>query len=400
MTTRSCQAGPRSVAAAAITVLLIATACSTRTAGQIPVQHPATIPPHASAVSGPAITGVVRDTRGHTVAGATVLVEIEQSGAEQAINVMKALSSVGVFCALGSGCTAPRSSGYSARDGSFAIQVPKGNPEHDAYSLTVAVARGKTRVATSISLPRSARHGERVGSVLVAAASPTLMTRHGRSRVIPPTLPASYRAGQYAAYLNTESGNPPVIAGSQLTVTAGYDPRVEEDEQLLLTTTQTGVQSGRRAIFSTSLQTRNPMLVPESRHAGCYVEGSRGQRIVQHPCGLTDGILDKDWAPKDDPRCSIGPCRGRLQHDHRDVTITFARPIRGRLLVVRGCTGCTAYVSSDGRQFVTAATAPFGGTDDVLVHRLSGRPVVAIRIQTDTGGFFTSLREVSLWATA
>jgi hypothetical protein len=344
---------------------------------------------------------VVRDTVGRPVAGATVLVEVEQSGAEQAVNVMKALSSVGVFCAIGGGCTQPRNSGYSARDGSFVVPVPRNNPEHDAYSVTVAVARGSAvRVATSVSLPRSARRGMQVDAVVVAARSPVVVTRGHRSRVIAPPLPAKFHAGQYAAYLNTETGMPPVIAGSQVTVTNGFDPRAEEDERLLLTTTQVGTQRGLRTIYSSSLETRNVRLVPPSRHASCYVEGSRGQRILQHPCGLTDGALDTDWTPKDDPRCSRGPCPGDLQRDHRDVTAVLPHAIRAGLLVVRGCINCIAMTSTDGRHFFSAGQEPFGAIDDILVQPLDGRRIRAVRIQTDTGGFFTSLREISLWPTA
>jgi hypothetical protein len=218
--------------------------------------------------------------------------------------------------------------------------------------------------------------------------------------VLSPPLPASYRAGQYAAYLNTEVGDPPVIAGSQITVTNGYDQRVEEDEQLLLTTTQIGVQGGRRAIFSSSLAIKNPRLVPVSRGAGCAVEGSRGQQITQHPCGLTDGILDNDWSAKDDPRCSRGPCRGRLQHDHRDVTIVFRHLIRGDLLVVRGCIECSVLTSADGRHFAGESPPPVAIGDDILVRSLDGLLVKAVRVQTATGGFFSSLREVSLWSTS
>ena len=391
----------RTVAAATVALALVAAGCSTRTAGQIPVQRPASIPPHAAAISGPAIVGVVRDTRGRPVAGATVIAEVEQSGAEQATNVIKALSSVGIFCAIGSGCTPPRDSGYSARDGSFALSVPKGNPGHDAYSVTVAVAPNRVaRVATSIALARSARHGKQVGAIVVASQRPVIRTRGGRSHVLPPPLPAAYRAGRYAAYLNTETGNPPVIAGSQVTVTNGYDPRVEEDEQLLLTTTQVGVQHGRKAIFSSSLETKQAMLVPVSRGASCYVEGSRGQRIAQRPCGLTDGILDNDWTPKDDPRCSRGSCRGHRQHDHRDVTVTFSHPIRGDLLVVRGCVNCTVMTSADGRHFAGSSARSVALGDDILVRSLNGLLVRAVRVQTDTGGFFSSLREVSVWSTS
>jgi hypothetical protein len=80
--------------------------------------------------------------------------------------------------------------------------------------------------------------------------------------------------------------------------------------------------------------------------------------------------------------------------------VTFRKAIRGKLLVVRGCTGCIAQVSSDGRQFATAGTEPFGSSDTILVVPLTGALVRAVRIQTDTGGFFDSLREVSVWATS
>jgi hypothetical protein len=137
--------------------------------------------------------------------------------------------------------------------------------------------------------------------------------------------------------------------------------------------------------------------VPPSRGATCFVTGSTGQRIAQPTCGLTDGDLDTDWQPVDDPRCADGPCPGTAQHEHRDVTVVLGSSVRGALLVVRGCLGCTVSTSADGHHFTVAATAPFGGTDDVLVTALHGTRVAAVRVETQTGGFFDRLREVSVF---
>jgi hypothetical protein len=57
-------------------------------------------------------------------------------------------------------------------------------------------------------------------------------------------------------------------------------------------------------------------------------------------------------------------------------------------------------VSADGHRFAPVATQPFGSIDDVLVKSLAGSRVAAVRVETDTGGFFTSLREVSVVAQA
>ncbi|HVT64670.1 MAG TPA: hypothetical protein VHD81_05930 [Mycobacteriales bacterium] len=108
-------------------------------------------------------------------------------------------------------------------------------------------------------------------------------------------------------------------------------------------------------------------------------------------------MLDSDWQPVDDPRCSDGPCKGSAQHDHRDVTVTLRHPVRAALLVVRGCISCTVSISADGRRFTRVATQPFGSADDVLVRSLAGVRVAALRVETDTGGFFTSLREISVF---
>jgi hypothetical protein len=381
------------VAALAVSAVIATGGCvETRTAGQIPATTPAAVPAHAATVSGRSVSGVVTDTDGHPVAGATVIVSVALSGPEQAVRTIGAFSTVGIFCLTG--CSAPHASSFSARDGSFALSLPGPNREHDDYRLTVAAARGSARVATSVVLPWS--RGSYRSPVTLAAGSPHLRALGNRRWVVPPSLPVQYGAADFGASLETETGTPPVADGHSLTVTDGYDARVVEDEHLLLTTVQSGRQNGHDATFSTSLEVQGAD-VPPSRGSPCTVTGSRGQPIAQPVCGLTDGVLDTDWQPTDDPRCAGGPCPGSLQHDHRDVTVTLRHPLRAALLVVRGCLGCTVMVSADNRHFTSVATAPFGAVDDVLVKSLRGIRVAAVRIQTDTGGFFSSLREVSVF---
>jgi hypothetical protein len=334
------------------------------------------------------------DTAGHPVSGATVVVSVALNGGEQAIRAIGAFSTVGFYCLLG--CSAPHANGFSARDGSFALSLPGPNKEHDDYNLTVAAARGDAaRVATSVVV--AWKKGSSRATVVLASGSPRVRAVGNRRFVVPPSLPLRYGASAVEASLETETGTPPVADGHALTVTNGYDARVVEDERLLLTTAQTGRVHGRDALFSSSLELRGSE-VPASRGSACAVTGSRGQPIRQHPCGLTDGALDSDWQPTDDPRCAGGPCKGHAQRDHRDVVVTLRHPVKARLLVVRGCLSCEVFLSADGHHFTHAATQPFGSADDVLVHDLPGTRVAAVRVETDTGGFFSSLREVSVFA--
>lgn len=380
--------------AAVLLVVACAAACAQgRTAGQIPATTPPSVPAHAAAVHGRAVSGVVTDTDGRPVAGASVVVAVALNGGEQAVRAFGAFATVGFYCLLG--CSAPHASGFSARDGSFALALPGPNREHDDYELTAAIAHGPARVATSVVVPWD--RGSLHAAVKVATGSPRLRALGNRRFVVPPALPPRYGASHFAASLHAETGTPPVADGHSLTVTDGYDARVVEDERLLLTTSRTGRQGGRDALFSSSLEVRGSE-VPASRGSSCVVTGSRGQPIRQHPCGLTDGVLEHDWQPADDPRCDDGPCKGRAQHDHRDVTVKLRRPVNAALLVVRGCVSCTVATSADGRHFTNVATQPFGSADDVLVKALPGTRVAAVRVETDTGGFFTSLREVSVFA--
>lgn len=379
-----------------VVLALVAAGCSeARTAGQIPATTPPSVPVHAAPVSGPNVSGVVTDTDGKPVAGATVVVTVALSGGEQAVRGIGAFSTAGFFCLLG--CSAPHTDGFSAHDGSFAVSLPGPNPQHDDYRLTVARAGGPARVATSVTIPwqrRSART-----SIDVASGSPRVRAVGYRRWVVPPALPLRFGAHDFSAALETETGSPPVVDGHSLTVTGGYDARVVEDEHLLLTTVQTGRDGGHDAVFSSSLDVVGNE-VPPSRGSPCVVTGSRGQPIQQPTCGLTDGVLGTDWQPMDDPHCESGPCPGAAQHNHRDVTVTLRTPLNASLLVVRGCISCTVFASPDGRRFTEVAKGQFGAIDDVLAHELHGARVAAVRVETDTGGFFTSLREVSVFPVA
>jgi hypothetical protein len=55
-------------------------------------------------------------------------------------------------------------------------------------------------------------------------------------------------------------------------------------------------------------------------------------------------------------------------------------------------------VSSDGKTFRELPTPDnAAGTDGFYVQTLSGAPVKVVHVRTATGGFFTKLREVSVF---
>jgi hypothetical protein len=177
-----------------------------------------------------------------------------------------------------------------------------------------------------------------------------------------------------------------------------FDLRLGEDSRLLIAAAQPA-KVGKYTATLSATRVISGATVPGSRGAGCTVTDSQGKPIKQKHCGLTDGALGVAWMPEDDPACAGGPCPGTAQKDHRDVLITLRKPIDATLLVVRGCGfTCTVTVSSDGKHFRDLPAPQASGTSGFYVQTLSGLPVRYVRVRTATGGFFTSLREVSLFA--
>jgi hypothetical protein len=166
----------------------------------------------------------------------------------------------------------------------------------------------------------------------------------------------------------------------------------------MLVSHQSGTVHSLPAEYSSSLVVTGHV-IPGSRGADCVVEDSRGGALPQHPCGLTNGILDQQWQPQDDPACADGPCPGTPQGDHRDVTVVLPKPTSATLLVVRGCGfTCQVQVSTDGKNFGPLSGAQQDSVESAYVQQLPGLPVAAVRVQTDTGGFFDSLRQVSVFS--
>lgn len=54
-------------------------------------------------------------------------------------------------------------------------------------------------------------------------------------------------------------------------------------------------------------------------------------------------------------------------------------------------------MSADGKNFSSFNGPSDGTTDTEYVQALPGRPVAAVRVETATGGFFDSLRQVSVF---
>lgn len=358
------------------------------------------VPAHPATVSGPAIRGRVH-TDGAAAAGATVIITVVLRSDEVAGRTLKAASTLGFGCLDRAGCTAPSAEGRVAQDGRFIVAVPKGQTEHDDLNLTVLAQRGAGgRVATSVTLPYADHVGADVGTIPLAAAAGSVITTAGRNHYVPsPVFGAGASPTITMGRATTVSGGDQFVAeGTANDVSGGYDPRVVEDGRVLLVSTTEGEVETAPAVFSSSLLVRGG-LVPPSRGAACSVEDADGQLIAQNPCGLTDGMLDTPWVLHDDPRCSSGPCPGTAQDRARDVTVLLTHPVRADLIVIRGC-GFTCQVSwsTDGSTFAAWNPAPQDtGPDAVFDLSVPDQAVVAVKVQTATGGFFTSLRQVSVW---
>ncbi|HEY2214578.1 MAG TPA: hypothetical protein VGH31_05940 [Acidimicrobiales bacterium] len=358
------------------------------------------IPARPTPLAGPTIRGAAV-VGGRAAAGATVIVTTVLQADEVAGRGLKAAATLGIGCLDQVGCSSPTSEGRVAQNGRFILAVPKGGHRDDGLSVTVLDQRGKVgRAATSVLLPSPDRKGADIGSLVLAGSAGTVISRDNLSHYMAAVVPG--QAGRpditMARAVATSTGDQFVTEDPVQDVTSGFDPRLVEDGRVLLASTATGTMAGHQAIFTSSLVFDGD-LVPPSRGAACSVEGGEGQPIDQHPCGLTSGLLDTDWVVHDDPACREGPCPGTAQDQVRDVTVRLAHPVQANLIVVRGCGfTCQVALSSDGRTFGAWRQAPqAAGTAVVFADQVPDQPVVAVRVQTATGGFFTSLRQVSVW---
>jgi hypothetical protein len=395
-------AGFASVAAPVVALLVALTAgCAggPGDAGNTPVLR-GPVPPTPTPVAGPAVIGRVQDTTARSAGGATVVITVLLSKEERDERNLKSAASLGLGCLDAVGCTSPTTVGRVAMNGAFALAMPTGTfAATDPIAVTVVDERSPSaRVATMVRVPR--RGGATrldAGLIPIAARPATLRRSPVRDALVMPAVAASTGPPTVEMSRAERERDAQFVQRPPTTdVSGGYDPRLVEDGMVLLAGRQSGSWGGRSFEFSASLVTTG-VAVPASRGASCYVEGGRGQRIVQHPCGLTDGVLDQRWSLQDDPRCSAGPCRGPYQQHVRDTTVVLAAPVRAGLLVIRGCGDtCRVGVSTDGKSFGSWREAGEDSPDGVFAVR-PGRVIVAVRIETATGGFFDSLREVSVF---
>jgi hypothetical protein len=381
-----------------VLALLAASGCSVIGDAGSDVPSSGPIPPTAPTVSGPAILGTVADAAGHIGAGATVTVVVVLRSSEQLSRDAKAIFTLGLGCLDTQGCTAPSAHGIVAADGHFAVAVPHGLTDKDGLAVTVEAARGAgSRVSTTLLLPPSATSGATV-SVPLAADPATLRVNANHASLQPPSVTGAEPGGTVEMNQLDNGDSQPVAGEAETDVSGGFDIRLLEDGKAMLVSNQSGTVNSLPAEYSSSLVVTGHM-IPSSRGAGCVVEDSHGGALPQHPCGLTNGALDQPWQPQDDPACAGGPCPGTLQHDHRDVTIVLPTPANATLLVVRGCGfTCQVQVSADGKNFGPLRGASHNSVDSADVETLPGLPVAAVRVQTATGGFFDSLRQVSVFS--
>jgi hypothetical protein len=373
---------------------------------------PGSVPATAPVVDGLAFRGTVRNTAGDAVPGARVTVTLLRSKEERSSIGVGAAFSLGLSCfADKRGCKAPTSEGVSAGDGTFAVKIPTNNgaaPVGVALSAVAPVgANGDDRVGTTVTLPAKAAAG---GTFDVPVASEPLkltldkewMVAGHNLKVAMPATRQARPSGPVTVTLTQLPAEGNVSAATadftETPVKLPFDLRIAEDSRLLVSAHQSA-KIGDRPVTLSATSVAVGTAVPASRGAPCRVTDSKGKALAQQPCGLTDGILGSPWTPNDDPACSQGPCPGTAQNDHRDIYVTLPTAVKATLLVVRGCGfTCTVMVSSDGKTFrELPAGDNTSGTDGFYVQTLSGAPVKVVHIRTATGGFFSKLREVSVF---
>lgn len=373
---------------------------------------PGSVPATAPAVEGPAMRGTVRNTAGAEVPGARVTVTLLRSKEERDSVGVGAAFSLGLSCfADKRGCRAPTSEGVSARDGTFAVPMPKNNgaaPVGVALSVVAPVGQSPNdRVGTTITLPAKNAAGGTFD--MPVASDPLKLTLNKESkgtgdqlRVAMPSTRQAKSSGAVSITLTQLPAEGNVSSATadftETPVKIPFDLRIAEDSRLLVSAHQ-AARIGDRPVTLSATSVVVGTAVPSSRGAPCRVTDSKGKALAQQPCGLTDGILGSPWAPTDDPACSQGPCPGTAQHDHRDIYVVLPSAVPATLLVVRGCGfTCTVMVSSDGKTFRELPTPDnAAGTDGFYVQTLSGAPVKVVHVRTATGGFFIKLREVSVF---
>lgn len=377
-------------------VLVLLTGCARVGGAGTDVPVSGSVPASPAAVSGPAIRGTATDTSGRVAAGATVLVTVVLGSSEQAERDAKAIFTLGLGCLDKQGCSAPSARGIVAADGRFAVPVPHGQTDKDGLEVTVEAARGTgATVSTTLLLPASALGGAHVSVPLAARPAVLKVTGH-HAALQPPAVAGASAAGETVEM--DKVGASGTASGTESDVSSGFDIRMLEDGRAMLISRQSGTVDGLPAQFAASLVVTGHA-IPPSRGAACSVEDSRGGALPQRPCGLTNGALDQMyWPLHDDPACDDGPCPGTIQNEHRDVVILLPKPIDATLLVVRGCGfTCRVQVSADGKHFSSFSGPSSDTTDTTYAQVLPGLPVAAVRIETATGGFFDSLRQVSVF---
>jgi hypothetical protein len=257
-------------------------------------------------------------------------------------------------------------------------------------------------VGTSLQLPAKDVAGAKVDVPLAGALALLRPSGHQLQVVMPAVKGATATGPTTVTVSQLPADGDVTTAKTDLTespVGLPFDLRIGEDSRLLID----AMQPARIGHYDAALSATRVLAgdtVPASRGAPCTVTDSSGKPRKQRPCGLTDGALGMPWQLDDDPRCADGPCPGTAQHDHRDVLITLSRSVRATLLVVRGCAfTCAVTVSADGKHFRDLPAPPAGtSTQGFYVQPLSGARVRFVRVRTATGGFFTGLREVSVFA--
>ena len=312
-------------------------------------------------------------------------------------------SGLGCFDVVG--CTAPTSEGRVAQDGRFEVAVPKGQTEQDDLSLTILGQHGIDRTgghhgdASLCRPPRGRRRDHSTGRQRRLAdqrqpASPTTSPAPvlGASGIPAVTHVQSGRAS--AARQNSSWSQSPAQD-----VSSGYDPRVVEDGRGLARRHGRWVRRDGSRRLHVELAGRAARSIPPSRGAPCVGRGQRGpadrtaslridQRDARHrvdPSTTTRSVVRAPAPAPPEPRARRdgrpGPSDPGDAHSGPGMRLHLPGRVEHRRRHLR-----IVAPGSPGRRH-RESSSPLPS----LV-----RSVTAVRVQTATGGFFSSLRQVSV----
>jgi hypothetical protein len=277
-------------------------------------------------------------------------------------------------------CEIPYGRARTDESGRFTLYL-----ERDVDDYDVTVTRGGTTMSVKVDF---ASKPLPLGDVVLWSTSPRLERSGTTARVRFATLPS--RAGSVDSYdvTVTQQGSEPLVRIADAHDGAAFDVRVLEDVSATLAVTASVHTRLGTATYSGVAGVRGTYR-PVSRGRACVEYGSAGSRRTS-PCGLTDGLLGREWGTKG----YAGICsskRGTTCDPSVAVDLGSVRAIR--FVTLQGCDTFfdTVTASNDGVHWRTLI--PKGDSSEGCAAAVGGTARY-VRVE---GAFYTTRREIAVF---